>query len=55
MFKVNNEKTRKRSMTAFSSVFIVDFEQVNVSWDVSEKSDLLPNYFEILRSSYYFA
>ena len=55
MFKVNNENTRKKSMTAFSSVFIVDFEQVNVSWDVSEKSDLLPNYFEILRSSYYFA
>ena len=55
MFKVNNENTRKTSMTAFSSVSIVNFEQVNISWDVSEKPDLLPNYFEILRSSYYFA
>ena len=39
MFKVNNENTRKRSMTAFSSVFIVDFEQVNVSWDVCFPED----------------
>ena len=42
------------SMTRFSSVSVVDFEQVNVSWDVSEKPDLLPNNFEISRSSYYF-
>ena len=43
------------SMTHFSSVSIADFEQVNVSWDVSEKPDLLPNSFVISRSSYYFA
>ena len=43
------------SMTHFSSVSIADFEQVNVSWDVSEKPDLLPNNFEISRNSYYFA
>ena len=54
MFKVNNKSTRMTSMTRFSSVSIVDFEQVNVSWDVSEKPDLLPNNFEISRSSYYF-
>ena len=42
------------SMTPFSGVSIVEFEQVNVSWDVSEKPDLLPNNFEISRSSYYF-
>ena len=54
MFKVNNKNTRMTSMTRFSSVSIADFEQVNVSWDVSEKPDLLPNNFEISRSSYYF-
>ena len=54
MFKVNNKNTRKTSLTPFSSVSIVDFEQVNVSWDVSEKSQFLPNNFEISRSSYYF-
>ena len=42
MFKVNNKNTSKTSMpsivkfltyfTPFSSVYIVDFEQVNVSW-----------------------
>ena len=32
MFKVNNEKTRTTSMTPFSTVSIVYFEQVNVSW-----------------------
>ena len=37
-------------MMRFSSVPVVDFEQVNVSWDVSEKPDLLPNNFEISRS-----
>ena len=42
------------SMTSFFSVSIVDFEQVNFSWDVSEKPDLLPNIFEISRSSYDF-
>ena len=54
MFKVNNKNSRMTSMTRFSSISIVDFEQVNVSWDVSEKSDLPPNNFEISRSSYYF-
>ena len=53
MFKVNNKNTRITSMMHFSSVSIVDFEQVNVSWDYSEKPDLLPNNFEISRSSYY--
>ena len=46
MFKVNNKNTRMTSMTHFSSVFIVDFEQLNVSWNVSEKPDLLPNNFK---------
>ena len=54
MFKVNNKNNRMTSMTRFSSVSIVDFEQVNVSWDVSEKPDILANNFEISRSSYYF-
>ena len=54
MFKVNNKNTRMTSMTRFSSVSIADFEQVNVSWDVSEKPDLLQNNFEISISSYYF-
>ena len=54
MFKVNNKNTRMMSMTPFSSVSIVDFEQVNVNLDVSEKSQFLPNNFEISRSSYYF-
>ena len=53
MFKVNNKNTRVTSMMHFSSVSIVDFEQVNVSSDVSEKTDL-PNNFQISRSSYYF-
>ena len=54
MFKVNDKNTRMTSMMHFSSASIVDFEQVNVSWDVSEKTDLLPNNFQISRSSYYF-
>ena len=54
MFKVNNKNTRVTSMMHFSSVSIVEFEQVNVSSDVSEKTDLLPNNFQISRSSYYF-
>ena len=54
MFKVNNKNTRMTSMIHFSSASIADFEQVNVSWDVSEKRDHLPNNFEISRSSYYF-
>ena len=41
MSKVNNKNTRMTSMTHFSSVSIADFEQVNVSWDVSEKPGLL--------------
>ena len=38
MFKINNKDTRTKSMTLrtyftpFSSVFVVNFEQVNVSW-----------------------
>ena len=35
MFKVNGENTRTTSVTVFtrfSSVSIVDFEQVNVNW-----------------------
>ena len=54
MFRVNNKNIRMKSMTPFSSVSIVDFEQVNISWDVPEKPDLLSNDFEISRSSYYF-
>ena len=42
------------SMMPFSSVSIVDFEQVNVSWDFSEKPDLLPSNYQISKSSYYF-
>ena len=35
VFKVNNKNTRKTTLTSstFSSAFIVDFEQVNVSWE----------------------
>ena len=36
MFKVNNKNTRTTSVTAFCTVSIVDFEQVNVSWEYSE-------------------
>ena len=54
MFIADNNNTRMTSMTRFSSDSIVDFEQVNVSWDVSEKPDLLQNNFEISISSYYF-
>ena len=54
MFKVNNKNTRMKSMSPFSGVSIVKFEQVNVSWDVSEKQDLLLNNFENSRSLYYF-
>ena len=32
MFKGNNENTRTTSMRLFSTVSIVYFEQVNVSW-----------------------
>ena len=32
MFKVNEKKTKERPN--FSKIYIVDFEQVNVSWDV---------------------
>ena len=54
MFKVNNKNTKMKSMTTFSGNSFVDFEQVNVSSDVLEKPDLLPNDFEISESSYYF-
>ena len=33
MFKINNKNTRIY-FTPFSRVFIVDFEQVNVSWEI---------------------
>ena len=32
MFKFNNKSTRTMSLTPFSSVSIVDFEQVNIGW-----------------------
>ena len=32
MFKVNNKNTKTTSVTLISSVSIVDFEHVNVSW-----------------------
>ena len=43
MFKVNNKNTRSTSdverclkyFTTFSSVFVADFEQVNVSWVIT--------------------
>ena len=54
MFKVSNKNTKMKSMTTFSGNSFVDFEQVNVSSDVLEKPDLLPNDFEISESSYYF-
>ena len=37
MFKINNENIRTTSMTyfiPFSGVFIVEFEKVNVSWEL---------------------
>ena len=34
MIKVNNKNTTTTSFTPFSSVSIVDFEQVNVTWVV---------------------
>ena len=43
MFKVNNKNTRKTSVkyfTPFSSVSVVDFEQVNVSWGSSSRGFL---------------
>ena len=51
MFKVNNKNTRMTSTARFSSVSIVDFEQVNVNWDFSKKTVLLPNNFKISSSS----
>ena len=54
MFKVNYKNTRMTSMACFSSASFADFEQANVSWDVSKKPDLLQNNFKISRSSYYF-
>ena len=40
MFKVNNKDTRTTSMTSFSSVSIVKFEQVNVCWEIKFASFL---------------
>ena len=40
MFKVNNKETRIY-FTTFSSIFIVDFEQVNVSWVPSLKGNVM--------------
>ena len=39
MFKVTNKNTRMTSLTyftTFSSVSVVDFEQVNVSWVLND-------------------
>ena len=33
MFKLNNKNTRVTSITPFCSAFIVNFEQVDVSWE----------------------
>ena len=52
MFNVNNKNTRMTLMTPFSSVSIVDFEQVNISWSVSEKPGLPANNFETSTSSF---
>ena len=46
LFKVNKKKSRKRCelwtyFTLFSSVLIVAFEQVNVSWTVYLKTSLI--------------
>ena len=43
MFKVNNKNARRRS---FPSVSIVDFEQVNVSWERHSGSAFLLLIFE---------
>ena len=43
MFDVNNKNIRKMSLTYFtssSSVPIIDFEQVNVSWAETSAMDL---------------
>ena len=43
MFDVNNKNIRKMSLTYFtssSSVPIIDFEQVNVSWAATSTMDL---------------
>ena len=42
MFKVNNKNIR----TTFSSISIADFEQVNVSWEVTVLAS-----FRLLRTS----
>ena len=44
MFKVKNEdKKRRRMMSSFSSISIVDFEQVIVCWDIIFTSER-PNF-----------
>ena len=35
MFKVNNKDTRTTTMMSLSSVSIINFEQVNISWVVT--------------------
>ena len=40
MFDVNNKNIRKMSLTYFTSVPIIDFEQVNVSWAETSAMDL---------------
>ena len=50
MFKVNNKNTKTTSndiFHTFSSVSIVDFEQLNVSW-VCYKSHLFELYFFLI-------
>ena len=50
MLKVNNEDNRMTSVTfyftPFFSVYIIDFEQLNVCWEVCENK-ILPKFFQI--------
>ena len=40
MFKINNKDTKMTSLTPVYSVSVVNFEQVNVCWDISKLSKL---------------
>ena len=62
MFKVNNKNTRATTnddvvtyFTHFSSISIVDFEQVNVSWALVQKDFLKVHvsYFFVTSFSYH--
>ena len=49
MFKVNNKNIRTISyFTPFSSVSIVDFEQVNARWEVTEWDNFLESHTILL-------